>query len=160
MGKIIGSHGVKGWLKIHPFTEEIETLTKYDEWLIPRNEKTWDVIKVDQTIVKEKIMLVKLNEVNDRNSSDNFIKSLIGVQKKDLPDLGPNDYYWSDLIGLCVESEDGVMYGVVETIMETGSNDVMIVKGEKEILIPYLPDVILNIDLVKKKIIVDWDENY
>ena len=70
MGKVVGSHGVKGWLKIHPFTEKIETLSEYPNWLISSDEKNWDDFKVEKTIVKNNVFLVKLDTINDRNESD------------------------------------------------------------------------------------------
>ena len=85
---------------------------------------------------------------------------MVGILKSELPKLDANTFYWSDLIGLNVENKLGISYGVVDTMMETGSNDVMVIKGKSDILIPYLPDVILNIDLNTKKILVDWDEDF
>tara|TARA_B100000035_G_C21006278_1_gene557410 strand:- start:1246 stop:1728 length:483 start_codon:yes stop_codon:yes gene_type:complete len=160
MGKVIGSHGVKGWLKIHPFTEKIETLSKYANWLISPDEKHWDDIKVEKTIIKNNVFLVKLDNINDRNESDVLKKYMVGIRRNKLPKLKANSFYWSDLIGLNVESKDGVKFGVVDSIMETGSNDVLVVKGNNEILIPYLPDVILSVDLKTKRVLVDWYENY
>ena len=85
---------------------------------------------------------------------------MVGVRRDKLPKLKADSFYWSDLIGLTVENKEGVKFGVVDTMMETGSNDVLVVKGDNEILIPYLPDVILNVDLKTKRVLVDWDENY
>lgn len=160
MGKVVGSHGVKGWLKIHPFTEKIETLGEYSNWLISSDEKHWDDFKVEKTIVKNNVFLVKLDTINDRNESDVLKKYMVGVRRDKLPKLKANSFYWSDLIGLNVENKEGVKFGVVDTMMETGSNDVLVVKGNDEILIPYLPDVILSVDLKTKRVLVDWDENY
>ena len=85
---------------------------------------------------------------------------MVGLSRDKLPKLKANSFYWADLIGLNVESKDGIKFGVVDSIMETGSNDVLVVKGKNEILIPYLPDVILSVDLKTKRVLVDWDENY
>ena len=160
MGKVVGSHGVKGWLKIHPFTEKLETLSEYPNWLISSDEKHWDDFKVEKTIVKNNVFLVKLDTINDRNESDVLKKYMVGVRRDKLPKLKANSFYWSDLIGLNVENKAGVKFGIVDTMMETGSNDVLVVKGNDEILIPYLPDVILSVDLKTKRVLVDWDENY
>ena len=160
MGKIVGSHGVKGWIKVHPFTEKIDTLSEYTNWFVSSDEKNWDSYKIEKTIINDKTILAKFDEINDRNGSDVLNKSMVGILKSELPKLDANTFYWSDLIGLNVENKLGISYGVVDTMMETGSNDVMVIKGKCDILIPYLPDVILNIDLNTKKILVDWDEDF
>jgi 16S rRNA processing protein RimM len=98
--------------------------------------------------------------LNNRNESDSLNKNIVGIERSDLPELAPNTFYWSDLIGLDVINKKNIYYGVVDNMMETGSNDVIIVKGKKEILIPYLPDVVIKVDLEAKKILVDWDEEY
>jgi 16S rRNA processing protein RimM len=160
MGKIVSSHGIKGWLKIYPFTENVATLNDYSDWLVSKDEKVWLRYKVEKTIIKDKSILVKFTDLNNRNESDSLNKNIVGIERSDLPELAPNTFYWSDLIGLDVINKKNIYYGVVDNMMETGSNDVIIVKGKKEILIPYLPDVVIKVDLEAKKILVDWDEEY
>ena len=160
MGKIVGPHGIKGWLKVHPFTEEIGTLSEYPQWLVSEDEKHWASYKVEKTIIKDKTLLVKLSGIHDRNGSESVNKNMIGILKEELPKLDSDTYYWSDLIGLDVQNEAGYYFGTIKTMMETGSNDVMVIKGEKEFLIPYLPDVVIKVDLEAKKVLVEWDENY
>ena len=160
MGKIVGPHGIKGWLKVHPFTEEIGTLSNYPQWLISKDEKHWVGHKVETVTVKDKTLIVKLAGIDDRNGSDSVNKNMVGILKEELPKLDADTYYWSDLIGLDVQNEAGYYFGSIQTMMETGSNDVMVIKGEREFLIPYLPDVIIKVDLEAKKVLVDWDENY
>ena len=160
MGKIVSSHGIKGWLKIYPFTENVATLNDYSDWLVSKDEKVWLRYKVEKTIIKNKSILVKFTDLNNRNDSDSLNKNIVGIERSDLPELAPNTFYWSDLIGLDVINKKNIYYGVVDNMMETGSNDVIIVKGKKEILIPYLPDVVIKVDLQAKKILVDWDEEY
>ena len=160
MGKIVGPHGIKGWLKVPPFTEEIGTLSEYPQWLVSEDEKHWASYKVEKTIIKDKTLLVKLSGIDDRNGSESVNKNMIGILKEELPKLDSDTYYWSDLIGLDVQNEAGYYFGTIKTMMETGSNDVMVIKGEKEFLIPYLPDVVIKVDLEAKKVLVEWDENY
>ena len=160
MGKIVSSHGIKGWLKIYPFTENVATLNDYSDWLVSKDEKVWLRYKVEKTIIKNKSILVKFTDLNNRNDSDSLNKNIVGIERSDLPELAPNTFYWSDLIGLDVINKKNIYYGVVDNMMETGSNDVIIVKGKKEILIPYLPDVVIKVDVEAKKILVDWDEEY
>jgi 16S rRNA processing protein RimM len=131
MGKIVSSHGIKGWLKIYPFTENVATLNDYSDWLVSKDEKVWLRYKVEKTIIKNKSILVKFTDLNNRNESDSLNKNIVGIERSDLPELAPNTFYWSDLIGLDVINKKNIYYGVVDNMMETGSNDVIIVKGKK-----------------------------
>ena len=160
MGKVVGSHGIKGWLKIQPFSEEINALCSHPVWFLSKDEIEWDELKVQESSMQGRTVLAKIENTNDRNEADRLRGYLIGIKKNDLPILEKGKYYWSDLIGLEVFNQEKFNFGVVDSIMETGSNDVVVIKGEKETLIPYLDNVILNIDLVKKSILVDWDENF
>ena len=160
MGKVVGSHGIKGWLKIQPFTEDIKTLGKFSSWFLSKNEGEWKEFKIESSLIQGRTMLSKIEDVNDRNEADRFKGFLIGINKVDLPVLEKGKYYWSDLISLEVINQVGFNFGVIDSIMETGSNDVLVIKGEKETLIPYLDNVVLKIDLEKKNVLVDWDENF
>ena len=159
MGKVVGSHGIKGWLKIQSFTEEIKTLGKFSSWFLSKDEVEWKEFKVESSSIQGRTILSKIEYVNDRDDADRLRGFLIGINKIDLPALERGKYYWSDLIGLEVINQSGFNFGVIDSIMETGSNDVLVTKNEKETLIPYLDNVIIKIDLEKKNIMVDWDEN-
>jgi len=160
MGKVVGSHGIKGWLKVQPFTEEIKTLGKFSSWFVSENENKWKEFKVESSSIQGRTVLAKIENINNRNDADVLRGFLIGISKIDLPALEKGKYYWSDLIGLEVINQIGFNFGVIDSIMETGSNDVLVIKDEKETLIPYLDNVVLKIDLEKKNILVDWDENF
>ena len=160
MGKVVGSHGIKGWLKIQPFTEELKTLGKFSSWFVSKNENEWKEFKVESSSIQGRTVLAKIENINNRNDADVLRGFLIGISKIDLPILAKGKYYWSDLIGLEVINQTGFNFGTIESIMETGSNDVLVIKDEKEWLIPYLDNVVLKIDLEKKNILVDWDENF
>ena len=160
MGKIVGPHGIMGWLKIQPFTEDLKTLGKFSSWFLSKDENKWKEFKVESSSIQGRTMLSKIEHVNDRIDADELKGFLIGINKIDLPALEKGKYYWSDLIGLEVINQSGFNFGIIDSIMETGSNDVLVVKDLKETLIPYLSDVILKIDLDKKNVLVDWDENF
>ena len=147
-------------MKIQSFTEELKTLGKFSSWFLSKDEIEWKEFKVESCSVQGRTMLSKIEHVNDRNDADELKGFLIGINKIDLPALEKGKYYWSDLIGLEVINQSGFNFGIIDSIMETGSNDVLVVKDLKETLIPYLSDVILKIDLDKKNVLVDWDENF
>ncbi len=106
-------------------------------------------------------MRVKIAGCDDRNQAGLYTNAEIGVYREQLPQLGGDEYYWSDLENLTVINQQGIILGQVSHLVETGANDVIVVKGEKEHLIPYILDqFILNIDLKNGRIEVDWDPEF
>lgn len=110
-------------------------------------------------------LIVKLEDVNDRDQAQLLVNAEIAVPQSLLPQLDDGEFYWKDLLGMTVVNEAGYDFGVVDDLMETGSNDVLVVKanktdafGQKERLIPFLTDsVVKNVDHTQRRIIVDWD---
>lgn len=160
MGRIGGSFGIKGWLKLQVFSEEIDTLGKYKNWYLSNDEKNWKLIKVEQYKISTNKVCVKFYDVDDRTTSDPYKGYLVGVPRDSLPKLKENEYYWNDLIGYKVINLQDILLGQVDTFLETGANDVMVVEGSKQRLIPYTPSTIIKIDKKQQKIAVDWDENF
>ena len=106
-------------------------------------------------------MLIKIAGCDDRNQASLYTKAEIGVYRKQLPLLGDDEYYWSDLENLTVINQQGVILGQVSYLFETGANDVIVVKGEKEYFIPYILDqFVLKGDLKNGRIEVDWDAEF
>lgn len=160
MGRIGGSFGIKGWLKLQVFSEEIDTLGKYKNWYLSNDEKNWKLTKVEQYKISTNKVSVKFYDVDDRTTSDPYKGYLVGVPRDSLPKLKENEYYWNDLIGYKVINLQDILLGQVDTFLETGANDVMVVEGTKQRLIPYTPSTIIKIDKKQQKIAVDWDENF
>jgi|TARA_B110000438_G_C15485395_1_gene509110 16S rRNA processing protein RimM len=160
MGRIGGSFGIKGWLKLQVFSEEIDTLGKYKNWYLSNDEKNWKLTKVEQYKISTNKVSVKFYDVDDRTTSDPYKGYLVGVPRDSLPKLKENEYYWNDLIGYKVINLQDILLGQVDTFLETGANDVMVVEGSKQRLIPYTPSTIIKIDKKQQKIAVDWDENF
>tara|TARA_B110000196_G_C20903115_1_gene546872 strand:+ start:80 stop:583 length:504 start_codon:yes stop_codon:yes gene_type:complete len=160
MGRIGGSFGIKGWLKLQVFSEEIDTLGKYKNWYLSNDEKNWKLTKVEQYKISTNKVSVKFYDVDDRTTSDPYKGYLVGVPRDSLPKLKENEYYWNDLIGYKVINLQDILLGQVDTFLETGANDVIVVEGSKQRLIPYTPSTIIKIDKKQQKIAVDWDENF
>ena len=160
MGRIGSSFGIKGWLKLQVFSEEINTLGKYKNWYLSNDEKNWKLIKVEQYKISTNKVSVKFYDVDDRTTSDPYNGYLVGVPRDSLPKLKENEYYWNDLIGYRVINLQDILLGQVDTFLETGANDVLVVEGSKQRLIPYTPSTIIKIDKKQQKITVDWDENF
>ncbi|MBT3826773.1 MAG: ribosome maturation factor RimM [Nitrosomonadales bacterium] len=160
MGQLVGSFGIKGWLKVKVFTEKVETLEDYKEWFISSDEKNWSKIRVENVKINQNRMMVKFEEIDDRTSADGYRKYWVGILKESLPKLDGNEFYWNDLIGCEVQNINGFLFGTVSGFIETGANDVLVVEGEKQRLIPYTKMTVKKIELKRQQIIVDWDESF
>lgn len=158
LGKIGSSYGVQGWMKVLTFTEFGANILDYNPWYLLRQGE-WQVFKVLDGKPYRNGVVVKLKGITTPEQVQLLTGSQVGVRRSTLPKLKPGEYYWSDLQGLTVINKDNEVLGIVIYLMETGSNDVLVVKGKKEHAIPYLPgNVILSVDLEKKEIRVDWEQ--
>jgi len=160
LGNISGVFGVKGWLKVYANTDKKENILSYQPWYIERN-KVRQAVKLKAGKPHGKTIIVQLDGVNDRNEAELWVGSDIYMKSDQLPKLSKDEYYWSDLIGLQVVSTDGEEFGVIDQMLETGANDVIVVKGDRERLIPYVTgQVVKSVDLDKQQMLVDWDVDF
>jgi 16S rRNA processing protein RimM len=160
LGHIRGPHGVRGWVKVQTFTEERETLLQHPLWLVGRGEEFREYrLKSGQGHGSG--LLVSLEGVSGRDEAEALRGKDVAVWRDALPALEENEFYWSDLEGLEVVTRDGIRLGVVERLFETGANDVMVVAGDRERLIPFVMDeVVLRVDLAARCLEVDWDPEF
>ncbi|GAA5110472.1 ribosome maturation factor RimM [Orbus sasakiae] len=164
VGKLGSSYGIRGWLRVFSFTEDPNSLFDYTPWYIQRAGK-WQEVEVESFKPHNQDTIVKLKGINDRDEANALTNFEIFVDVQKLPDLEDGDFYWKDLIGCKVVTVNGYDLGQVVDLMETGSNDVLVVKanlkdafGAKERLIPFVEDqFIKQVDLSIKQITVDWD---
>ena len=162
IGRIATAHGIKGGLKVLSYTQPKEKILEYNPWWI-NHQGHWHPIKLTSTKGLNAALIIYVEGCTDRNQAEKLTGSEIGVERKQLPTLPVNEYYWHELIGLTVMDSLGKQLGIINSLIETGSNDVMVVKNEngKEILIPYRPGpVVLKINLADKIMVVDWDPNF
>ncbi|WP_404842579.1 ribosome maturation factor RimM [Colwellia sp. BRX10-3] len=167
LGKVGAVYGIKGWLKIHSFTDDHEAILDYFPWSLKLGNKIQSVDITDWR-KHNNGLVVKVAGIDDRDVAQKLVGSEIFVSEEALSDLPEGEFYWRDLIGMAVVTDKGYDLGQVSDIMETGANDVLVVKanlkdgfGKKERLIPYLMDqVILSISAEDKQICVDWDPGF
>jgi 16S rRNA processing protein RimM len=167
LGKVGAVYGIKGWLKIHSFTDDQEAILDYFPWSLKLGNKIQSVDITDWR-KHNNGLVVKVAGIDDRDVAQKLVGSEIFVSEEALSDLPEGEFYWRDLIGMAVVTDKGYDLGRVSDIMETGANDVLVVKanlkdgfGKKERLIPYLMDqVILSISAEDKQICVDWDPGF
>ena len=160
VGRISGVFGVKGWVKVFSFTNIRENILNYSPWLLKKDSETRTVSVIDGKL-QGKAVVAQLDGVNDRDQAANLMGWDIFITPDQLPKVAKDEYYWSDLIGLNVETDLGVQLGTVDSLLETGANDVVIVKGDRERVIPFLQgQTIINVDLDAGKMVVDWDPDF
>lgn len=164
VGKLGSSYGIRGWLRVFSFTEDPDSLFDYKPWYILRAGK-WQEVEVESFKPHNQDTIVKLKGIDDRDEANLLTNYEIYVNAQNLPDLDEGDFYWKDLIGCKVVTMNGYDLGQVTDLMETGSNDVLVVKanlkdafGAKERLIPFVEEQFIKyVDLSAKQITVDWD---
>ena len=161
MGRIAAAHGIRGWVKIQPFTEHVDSLLDYRKWWIGHEHGPWREVEVKQCEVHSKTLAAQLPDCPDRTAAEKLKGLLIAVPRSSLPEQHEGEYYWSDLIGLAVVNEAGVKLGTVTNLLETGANEVLSVQGDSgEILIPFVASAIKQVDLKNRTIRVDWAADY
>ena len=160
MARVAGAFGIKGWLKLHTFTQSPDSLDAYASWLL-RSSKGWEEFELEDFAVNVKGVVAKLKGCDDRTAAENLAKRDIGIPRNALEDAAEGEVFWFDLIGCDVVSTAGEKFGRIETLLETGANDVLVVKlGTEEILIPYLDDVVLKVDREAKLVTVNWTQDF
>jgi len=160
VGKIAGVFGVQGWCKIFSHTSPRKNILQYSPWYLKRAGE-WQPVKLLKGRPQGKSIVAQLEGVNDRDAAEALRETVIAIKPSQLPELANDEYYWSDLIGLDVATVKGEPLGKVTDMMETGANDVLIVNGDKERLIPFLQkDVVTEVDLKAGQLTVDWDPEF
>ena len=160
LGKIVGVSGLQGWLKVHSDTKPREAIGKYKQWLLGKDGH-WHICKVKQVKPQGKRILGKLTDCDTREAAEALIGCDIAVEPDQLDTLASGQYYWVDLQGLQVVDSNGLDLGTIKRVFDTGANDVIVVKGERERLIPWIrDDVIKNVDMESRVVTVDWDPDF
>ncbi|KPJ67386.1 MAG: hypothetical protein AMJ43_03755 [Coxiella sp. DG_40] len=156
IGRFGSTYGIKGWIKIISFTDPKVKILQYQPWWIKKNQQ-WQQIDIEDSKCHGKNIIVKLHDIDNCDQAKTYTNIDINIQHDQLPKLPKDEYYWSDLEGLTVLDKSGKKLGIVDHLIETGSNDVLVIKNGKQHLIPYIDNVIIKVDLKKKIIKVDWE---
>jgi 16S rRNA processing protein RimM len=160
VGRISGVFGVKGWVKVYSYTDPKENIFNYSPWILKKGDEA-RTCKVADGKLHGKTIVARLEEVTDRGQAENLIDFDVHILKSQLSAAEEGEYYWSDLIGMAVETTEGVRLGIVDSLLETGANDVLIVKGDRERAIPFLQgQTIIHVSLDAGVIRVDWDPEF
>ena len=160
MGRVLAPYGVRGWLKVRPETEQPESLLSYRTWRLAADGGWRDYRLAEGRVHGGSILVARLEGVDDRDQAARLQNMPITVPRSALPPAPEGEYYWADLIGLAVVNREGVELGVVDEMFATGANDVLVVRGDRERLIPFIESVVVEVDLRGSRLTVDWGAEY
>ncbi len=160
LGQINGLHGVKGWVKVFSHTEPRENILSYKTWYLKRGD-AWQPCRIIAGRRQGKTVVVQLEGIDDRDKAAALLGTEIAIPREQLPPTEANEYYWTDLEGLTVLNVEGEALGTVSHLFSTGANDVMVVTGERERMIPFIQgEYVKQVDLDAGLIKVDWDSDF
>jgi len=160
LGRVSGVYGVKGWIKVHSYTEPRDNIVGFGVWILRRDgqERT---MEVELGRVHGGGVVAKLRGVEDRDEAAQWVGADIAVERSRLPACAPGEYYWTDLEGLEVRTVEGEVLGRVDHLLATGSNDVLVLGGDDRRMIPFvMGEVIRAVDLESGVIVADWPADF
>ena len=158
MGRVTGPFGVRGWVKIQPYGDA-SGLSAYRPWWV-ESEGGWVRHELETVQVHGEAVAAKFVGCDDRDRAAGFRGREVAVLRSEFPKPAENEFYWADLVGLRVVNTAGEDLGVVARVFETGANDVLVVEGDRERLIPFIESVVQQVDLAGRTIRVDWDLDF
>ncbi len=157
LGRIGAPWGVRGWVRLNSYTEPRPALLDYSDCFLRRGAD-WVSARFAEGRIQGKGLVARLDGIEDRDAALELRGAEIGVRREDMPEPEEGHYYWADLEGLEVRHSDGSVLGRVAYLLATGEHDVLVVAGEREILIPFVwQEYVLGVDLDKGVIDVDWE---
>ena len=160
LGRITGVFGVRGWVRIFSHTDPRENILGYTSWYL-RDGKDWEQRKLLAGQAHGSGVVAQVSGCEDRDAAMALMGRDIAVRRDQLPATQEGEFYWTDLQGLRVVTTDGDELGRVSHLFSTGSNDVIVARGDRERMIPFLwGQVVKRVDLAEGEMIVDWDPDF
>ena len=166
LGKIVSVHGIRGAVKVYSHTQPLDNVLNYPVWTLRKGQQQRQVSVIAGRL-QGRILVVQHKGLRDRDEALELVDWEICVPQSELPELSEDEYYWHQLEGLQVVTLEGQLLGRIDHLLETGSNDVLVVKpcagsiDQRERLLPYLPDLyVKHIDLSEGVMQVDWDPEF
>lgn len=167
LGRIVGPYGLDGWVRLHPFGDDVESLAGMSRWWLGVD----DCGDVWQAHVPEKLKphgsgwIVKFAGIDERNAAEAIDGLYVAAPRSALPETAANEYYWADLIGLEVMNVRGESLGRVAEMLSGAANDVLCVEADvdgkpRRRLLPFVAQVVKDVDRAGAKIRVDWESDW
>ena len=155
MGRIGGTFGVQGWVKVQSFTEPPENILAYDTLLLNRRGE-WMELDLEEGRCGHRGVLMKITGVDSPEDAQSYNGAELGVRRSHMPPPAPGEYYWSDLEGLEAVTPAGELLGTVDHFQLLPANPIVVIRGEREHLVPFVKERIVKIDLTARRIVLDW----
>ena len=155
IGQIVNTFGIKGEVKVNPFTDDVEQFERLKSILVVKNKQLVEM-EIENVRYQKHLVILKLKNIEDMNTAEKLKGCYIKIHRKDARKLPKGKYFIADIIGSGVVTDDGKSLGKVDDIYNTGSNDIYVVKDElgKQLLLPAISDVIKEINLDERRIVV------
>ena len=161
VGRLHGAFGVRGELKLESFTAPESAILRYQPWTLRDAQGRERVVEGARGRGGAKGLVATLPGIDDRDAAEAMRGTEVLVPRSILPPPAPGEYYWVDLEGLRVRNVEGVDFGIVSHLFSTGANDVLVARGDRERMVPWLePDYIRSVDFESGVITVDWDAEF
>lgn len=160
MGRVLAPYGVKGWIKIEPYTAAPDTLTRFHRWWIGGPDG-WEEVEIAEAVRHGANVVARLAGCSDRDQAATLRGREVALAREALPATQKDEYYWADLVGLEVVNAESASLGKVTGLFSNGAHDVMrIGVGKGERLVPFVPAVVRKVDLAAGRIEVDWGSDW
>jgi len=161
LGRVHGAFGVRGELKLESFTEPASAIFRYQPWTLRDVQGRERMLTQARGRETAKGLVTTFPDVIDRDGAEALRGTEVYAPRSALPPPKPGEYYWVDLEGLRVVNLEGADFGVVSHLFSTGANDVLVARGDRERMIPFLePDYIRSVDFDSRIVTVDWDADF
>jgi 16S rRNA processing protein RimM len=161
LGTVLGAFGVRGELKIDSFTQPTSAILQYQPWILRDAQHRERELTGARGRDTAKGLVATFPDVSDRDAAESLRGTEIYAPRSALPPPKPGEYYWVDLEGLRVVNLEGADFGTVSHLFSTGANDVLVVRGDRERMIPFLePDFITSVDFDSGTVTVGWDADF
>ncbi len=161
LGRFLGAFGVRGQVKVESWTEPRESIFRYQPWTLRDAAGASRELEGARGKASGKHLVATLPGVEDRDAAEALRGIEILVPRSALPPPSAGEFYWVDLEGLRVVNVDGTDFGTVSHLFSTGANDVLVARGDRERLIPFVePDFVRSVDFDAGLVTVDWDPEF
>ena len=155
IGQIVNTYGIKGFFKVVPYTDDIKRFEKLKSIYI-QTKKSLETVIIEEVKYAKNLVLLKIKGIDNINDAEIYKNCYIKIDRSDAVELPEDSYFIIDLIGIKVYTDEGEALGDIIDVFPTGANDVYVVKNElgKQVLLPAIGDVIKNVDIKNKKMVV------
>jgi 16S rRNA processing protein RimM len=160
LGRITGSFGVRGWVKVMSFTDPVEQILDYPVWQVELPRAGRRELRLLEGRRHGKGLVVRIEGIDDRDAASALGRLDLWVERRELPALKKGEYYRADLVGFEVVNLQGQRLGSVDRFLDLPANAVMVVAGVREHWLPLGPDQVFRVDLEHGRITVDWDPDF